>query len=385
MRISNNFALPLATLLFGFLLVPRAALADSYANCPPEPASNVPIALGETFAGTNCNLFTDGDVDSFVFFGTVGESHHIALAINGAAPTQICLTLYNPSRVQIFFGCTTVGVVGNSPSVVTDQKLTATGTYTIAITEESSAQINYGLSLERLFPFPSDAQPVPKLAESLTGNITPLTDSDAWTFKSATTGTYRVTATMTSTNSQLCMTVYFPNFTVAGSGCTTLGIVGNSKVVQVDFTPTSAEAGTNMAFLFVEGDDSTATYNLEVSCLVGNCPPPAPSCTLSDAASYSASTSTLTTKFTIGNNLGTTLIWNAWLTYADPQGTDPDTMQLLFSTLQPITNPPKTITKSFGLPKEGTVGVLSTLSTAKNGIACSSWVLVNTGTDPLSP
>src|ERR1039457_6849830 len=92
MRVSTNFALPLATLLFGFLLVPRAALADTYANCPTEPASNVSIALGETFAGSNCNLYTDGDVDSFVFTGTTGETYRLAVAINGAAPTNICLT-----------------------------------------------------------------------------------------------------------------------------------------------------------------------------------------------------------------------------------------------------------------------------------------------------
>jgi hypothetical protein len=94
-------------------------------------------------------------------------------------------------------------------------------------------------------------------------------------------------------------------------------------------------------------------------------------------------------KFIVGNNLGTTANWSAWLTYADPQGTNLDTMQTLFSVSQPITNPPKAITKTLaGLPKEGNVGVLSTLSTphlstAKTeGIACSSWVQVKTGTEP---
>jgi hypothetical protein len=389
MRVSTNFALLVATVLFGFLLLPRAALADTYANCPTEPAPNVPIAPGETFSGSNCNLYTDGDVDSFVFTGTTGETYQLAAAVNGAVPAQICLKLYNPSAVQIFSGCTNVPF--SSPSVVTDQKLAATGTYTIVITEASSAKLNYGVSLERLYPFPPDAQPVLKFGQSLAGNITPLTDSDAWTFPSATTGTYRVTATMTSSNSQLCMTVYFSNFTVAGSACTNIPF--SSPIIQIDFTPTSAEAGTNMAFLSVAGNDSTATYNLEVSCLVGTCPPPVPPppspCTLTDVLSYNATTSTLTMKFTVGNNLGTSANWSAWLTYADPQGTGLDTMQALFSQLQPITNPPKAITKTFaGLSKEGKVGVLSTLSTphlstAKTeGIACSSWVQINTGTEP---
>jgi len=383
MRVSTNFALPLAALLFVFLLVPRAALADTYANCPTEPATNVRIAPGETFSGSNCNLYTDGDVDSFVFTGTTGETYQLAAAVNGAVPAQICLTLYNPSKVQIFSGCTNVPF--SSPSVVTDQKLAATGTYTIVITEASRAKLNYGVSLERLYPFPADAQAVPKLGASLVGDITPLTDSDAWTFTSATTATYRVTATMTSSNSQLCMAVYFSNFTVAGSACTNIPF--SSPIIQIDFTPTGAEAGTNMAFLQVAGNDSTATYTLEVSCLVGNCPAPQP-CTLTDVLSYNATTSTLTMKFTVGNNLGTSANWSAWLTYADPQGTNLDTMQTLFSVSQPITNL-KAITKTFtGLPKEGNVGVLSTLSTphlstAKTeGIACSSWVQINTGTEP---
>lgn len=112
---------------------------------------------------------------------------------------------------------------------------------------------------------------------------------------------------------------------------------------------------------------------------------PPPPCTLSDRLSYNATTSTLTMQFTVGwwNSLGTPANWSAWLTYADPQGIDLDTMQNLFSVSQPITNPPKTITKTFApLPKEGVVGVFSTLSTPKNGIACSSWVPINTGTDP---
>ena len=57
-------------------------------------------------------------------------------------------------------------------------------------------------------------------------------------------------------------------------------------------------------------------------------------------------------------------------------------MQLLFSKSQPTTNPPTISTKTYGLTKEGTVGVLSTLSTPPSGIACFSWVLVNTETEP---
>jgi hypothetical protein len=85
--------------------------------------------------------------------------------------------------------------------------------------------------------------------------------------------------------------------------------------------------------------------------------------------------------FTVGNKLGTAATWRAWLFPAD-QGANIDTMQSLFSVSEPVTNPPKAITKNTSVPKEGNVGVLSTLSTPANGIACSSWVQINTGTEP---
>lgn len=365
MRVSINLVMAMVTLLFGLLLVPRAAVADTYANCPGEPASNVPIALGETFSGTNCNLYTDGDVDSFVFKGTTGETYQLALAINGAAPSQICLTLYDPTATQVFSGCTNVPY---SAAVVTNQKLTMTGTYTIAITEVSTATLNYGLSLQRLYPFPADAQPVPKLAQSVSGDITPLTDTDDWTFPSATTGTYRVTATMTSSNSQLCMTVYLADGSSGGSGCTNIPY---SNIIQIDFKPTKAQAGTTMPFLSVAGYDSTATYNLEVSCLVGTCPPfhlPPPACVLTDALTYASGT--LTMDFTLGAPYATT--WNAWLTSGS-------TAELLWSVSEPVNEPPITIPKTQALSPSGKVGILSTLTTPTAGITCSSWALVNTG------
>jgi hypothetical protein len=144
-------------------------------------------------------------------------------------------------------------------------------------------------------------------------------------------------------------------------------------------TTTQYSYESQLAWLSLQAGEGTVWYdNVSVTAGFLINPP----CTLTDSASYSATTSTLTMKFTVGNNLGAPAIWNAWLTYADPQGTDPDTIQLLFTTSQPITNPPEAVTKTIGLPKEGSVGVLSTLSTAKNGIACSSWVQVNTGTEP---
>jgi hypothetical protein len=93
--------------------------------------------------------------------------------------------------------------------------------------------------------------------------------------------------------------------------------------------------------------------------------------TLKDSLSYSASTSTLTMNFTVGNNVVTT--WNAWLVYQN-------TMTLLFSTSQPITIPPVVIPKTASVGTEGTVGVLTTLTTPTKGIFCFNYTQTKTGT-----
>ncbi len=376
MRLSSNFALPLAALLFVFLLIPQSALAGT-ANCPAEPATNTRIASGDIFVGSNCVLKTTGDVDSFVFTGNKGDTWQLAAALNGAQTDNVCLTLYDPSFTVIYGpGCTGLGYVGGLPSVVTDQALTVTGTYTIDITENSSGTQEYAVSLERLYPFPPNAQTV-NLGQTYAGDISVLTDSNAFIFEGVTTGEYEVAATLPSSPSaNVCVTVYSPSGALitpsvgTEGGCTGIGYVGGLPYVQIDFTPT--ENGTYMAFVSVAGNDATQSYSLEVSCVVGKCKNiPPPPCTLKDTAAYNATSSTLTMNFTVGNTSAAT--WNAWLT-------DQNTITQLFSMSQPITNPPVAITKTASLPEEGKVGVLSTLTTPTQGIICSSWMQIATGT-----
>ena len=95
----------LALTLAVCLLLPSLALAQG-TNCPPEPAQNTPIADGEVYIGSNCTLYSPGDVDSFTFDASSGQTYHLALGINGAAPVNICMTLYDPNERNIFSGCT---------------------------------------------------------------------------------------------------------------------------------------------------------------------------------------------------------------------------------------------------------------------------------------
>ncbi|HVP53716.1 MAG TPA: choice-of-anchor tandem repeat GloVer-containing protein [Candidatus Eisenbacteria bacterium] len=269
MRSSSMLLLLLAILVFG-LVFASPAVAGVTGNCPPEPVANTPIGSGQIYIGSNCSVYTPGDVDSFVFNGTSGQTVHIAMAINGAGPTNICLSLYNPSFVKIYNGCTNIPFVF---SVITDQMLTATGTYTMTITEPASGTVNYAVSLERLYPFPPNAQKVP-LQSVFPGNIAALTDTNPFTFDNATTGVYRTSATLPGNASQnLCMTLYAPDGTVVSQNvCTNIPFV---FTIQIDYTPT--QNGTSMVFFSVAGNHGTATYNMEISCLLGICPVTTPS------------------------------------------------------------------------------------------------------------
>jgi hypothetical protein len=263
------------------LLFPSAALAQG-TNCPPEPAQNTPIADGQVYIGANCTLSSPGDVDSFIFSASSGQTYHLALGINGAAPVNICMTLYDPNERNIFSGCTNTAYGYGIYSVVDDQALTTGGTYTIVITESSSGTISYALALERLYPFAPNAQQI-NLATQTPGNINPITDTNEFTFASATTGTEEVSATLPSNATQnICLRVYNPNGSKVqqNDACTNIAYGYGIYTVQIDFTPD--ENGMSMAFLYVAGNDATATYTLEASCLLGTCG----TTTIPDVAGY---------------------------------------------------------------------------------------------------
>jgi hypothetical protein len=379
MRVSTKFVLPLAALLFGMVLTPSSAwAATATKNCPPEPTQNVPIVSGETYSGTNCVLKTTGDMDSFTFSASAGSTWSMVAGL-GANPlaADICLSLYAPgATTPMFSGCTSNFT--DLLAVATNQKLAA-GTYTIVITETINATVGYGVSLERISPAPSDATAL-VLSKNVADEVNPPTAQDAYTFYGATTGTYEIAASYTSGSPDVCFSVYQPAGTRVAGACT--DTFRDIFTVKANVTPTVN--GTYVVVVYESLNNRTVSYNLEVTCLLGTkcTTPPYPPCTLTDTATYNASTRTLTMNFKVGNDQGSTgpaATWSAWLTYDDTM------VSVVNSVSEPShadTVPPVAVTKTYsGLPVEGTVGVLSTLSTPLNGIACSSWVQIKTGTE----
>ena len=104
MQFVRNFALPLAALLFALLIAPQSAMAGT-ANCPVEPKSDVAIASGDTFIGSNCTVHASGDVDSFEFSGNKGDTWRVTLGLSGF-DQDLCLTVYPPAGAAIYYSCT---------------------------------------------------------------------------------------------------------------------------------------------------------------------------------------------------------------------------------------------------------------------------------------
>jgi hypothetical protein len=366
MQIPTNCGLLLAALVFAVLLIPSPGWASTSKPCPPEPAQGVPIVSGETYYGPSCTVYTTGDVDSFQFNAAAGTTWSIVAAAN-PKPADICMALYAPGVFppgpSLFSGCTSGGDV----SVATNQNLTAAGLYTIIITELENMAVAYGLTLERLAPPPPDAVPL-IFSKNVTGEVSPLTAQDAFTFDGNTAGAYQITASkLSGTPYDVCFNVYQPggNSVLTSPLCT----FGGTITVTADLAP-PPQNGTYVVMVYAAGNAGVADYNLEVSCLgtPGTCPS-TPKCVLEDALSYASGT--LTMNLTIGTPYAAT--WNGWLV-------SENTPTLLWSVSQPITEPTATVTKTQAVAASGTVGVLSTLTTPTRGIACSSWSLISTGT-----
>ena len=368
MRTPTNLRLLTIAILFIAVLLPTYGWANTTKNCPTEPAQGVAIGSGDTYYGSNCVLSSPSDLDTFSFKANVGDIWIVAVAMTSGEsyPNNICVEFTDPSGNNAGSACSNT-VNGSVSASVTTQPLTVGGPYTIIVTETEDQVVSYGVSLERINPQPSDATALP-LGKTIDSGVSTPTAQDAFTFYGATSGKYEVIASMTSGGypQNLCFVVYQPGGAVVIGGCT--NTAGQTTTVEEEFTPSAN--GTYVILVYESGNNSTLSYTLSATCISGTCPNPPPPCTLTDAASYNATTSTLTMNFTVGTAVAAT--WSGWLVSGP-------TVTSLWSQSQPITEPAATVTETDTLAKSGRVGVLSTLTTPA-GITCSSWVQVNTGT-----
>jgi len=363
MRTAKNISLWLAALLFAIVVSPSKGWAHTSANCPvAAPAS---IVSGETYFGSNCVLSGASDLDTFKFSASAGDTWKIvAGSANAAAGFNICLTLNDPNGHTVASGCSAAPI---SHSATLISKLTIAGTYTVVVTEGANGTMNYGVSLERISPPPVDGTAL-VLEKTVSSQIAPISAQGAYSFYGTTTGTYELSATMTSGSApeNLCFAVYQPGGTAATAAlCTATPI---AFTVQKQFTPSAN--GTYVVIIYASDNSYTLNYNFGIACVSGVCGSPPPNCSLKDTLTYNAATGILTMNFTLVTPVAAT--WNGFLT-------SQNAMQPLWSQPLPITDTAVKMTQTQAVPKSGKVGVLSTLTTPTKGITCSSWTLINTG------
>lgn len=364
MRTAKNLGLWSAALLFAIVVSPSKGWAHTSANCPVSAPAG--IVSGETYFGSNCVLSSASDLDTFKFGASAGDTWKVvAGSANVAAGFNICLTLTDPNGHTVASGCSAAPI---SHSATLISKLTVPGTYTIIVSEGASGTMNYGVSLERISPPPADGTAL-VLEKTVSSQIAPISAQGAYSFYGTTTGTYELSATMTSGGApeNLCFVVYQPGGTVVTSIlCTATPI---AFTVQKQYTPSAN--GTYVVIVYASDNSYTLNYNFGIACVSGVCGQPPPNCSLKDTFTYNAASGILTMNYTLVTPVAAT--WNGFLT-------SQNTVQQSWTQSLPITDTAVTIPQTLAVPRSGRVGVLSTLTTPTKGITCSSWTLINTGT-----
>ena len=241
-------------------------------NCPQEPAQNTLLVSGQTYGGSNCFFSTSGDVDTFVFQGTAGETWRI---VGGFGPnyrsSNFCVTLYAPNGypnnpLPPWPKCTS-----NPPTAVFNtQTLPTTGTYTIKLTELNNGSTYFALSAERINPPPLDASPL-TFSKNISAGIAAQTAQQPYTFPADPTGIYQITLSFISGSDNACFDVYAPS----GANLSSANCTLNGQKQSATYNLAPVETGTYLVAVYTTTNDGSVYYNLQVTCLQGdNCSSP---------------------------------------------------------------------------------------------------------------
>lgn len=346
MRMRARCVLQMAILLFSALVfVPTLGMATDVQNCPSEPNQNVPLVSGRTYSGNNCLISSVGDINSFQFSASAGNTYRVVAALGTIHSTNICVALYAPGLPAnlIFSGCTCWSCSPvSTASFGADQTLNVTGLYTVVVTEASNALVDYALSLERLYPAPPDAMPL-ALGQTTTAKIAASSAQNAFTFNGYTSGTYRITTSLAvNPLYDVCFEVYRPDGTAAVPvppslpPCTHYNSPPLSyTTIQSDITPTQNGTYTIVAQAgFSAGNNNGSVgivdYSVNVSCLVGSCSAPAPPTFVrSGVFAHVAAGAGWTTAMSISNPSATPVALNLVL-----HGNDGNSLVLPITTTQ---------------------------------------------------
>ena len=300
----------------------------------------IPLVLSQSVAG---EVNPPTAMNAYNFYGDTAGKYQINVNVTNQSH-ELCFAVYQPDGTLTETPLCFAGTNSYSDDVTP----TADGTLVVVVWEVGGVgTVNYNVDVSCYFGTCKETT-----TTKLTSSPNPSADGQAVTFTAVVSSSGG-----TPPNGE---TVSFKSGTI---------VLGTGKLSggKATFSDSTLTPGATTPVTAVYPGDSnfgSSTSNTVEQVVYG-------ACTLIDTLSYNSTSKTLTMKFTVGNIVATT--WNAWLA-------DQNTIQELFSSSQPITNPPTSVTKTTALSPEGTVGVLSTLTTTTRGIFCSSYVQINTGT-----
>lgn len=357
-RLACRRVLSLATVVLLALVTSAPLFAVSEAKtCAGEPGVT-PLAYGDVYS-IDCEITPVGDLDQFEFVAAAGDTIRlIATDRNAFSGTDVCVELLGADPDLPIQVCNPVAAIIN-------ENLTVAGVYSVLVTEDgNNSTIPYSLSIERIHPVRS-AAPAITFGGVEVDEINPVADIDIRKLTATSGDNLRFIATDNNafSGTDVCLEVIAPSGSVA--------VAPMCAPVNLQLDVALTETGDYSVIVFESGHNSTMPYSLNVECLSGeSCPARPPICDVSPT--YSDGTLTLDFLLRTPGNMG----WSVYLTLF---GQTYRIWQLPLPEIDPVM-PGSLPIASF--PQVGKIGVLSTFQTAENGLECSDWGTVDTGSPP---
>jgi hypothetical protein len=244
MRVWQRLATGLAVLVF--LAVPRAAHAQvEGVPCSPEP-TNMAISYGDVIL---CDIGTVGDIDTFTFFGSAGETIEISAQASGSS-VQMCIDLTKPDGSH-------VGQCGGPNAFRLLATLGQSGTHSFTISGSGGTTGGYGLELDRIVPPSPTAQPM-VYGDVVTGAINPTIDRDMFSFNGQAGDAISIVIANVSGSGTPCFELDLPPAGTMLTSCSKLDVtLSQTAAFNID--------------VFTSGAFATAQYRVSLLCNLGPC------------------------------------------------------------------------------------------------------------------
>jgi phage baseplate assembly protein gpV len=203
------------------------------------------------------DVFTDSDV--FQFQGDAGSRIMLTLTDRTAGSGHPIVEVFDPLNLPLGDA---IAINDSGRREILD--LSMTGTYTVLVRENGDNQTaNYVLGLQSLDPILPAVESL-AYADVIQGQIDPVADSDVYVLEYRADTTILLTLTDTTGGSGHPIVEVFD-----ATGQIIETLVNNDGAAS--WQPSFADEGSYVILIRENGDNQTATFNLGLQCIFGDC------------------------------------------------------------------------------------------------------------------